>query len=51
LAFGHGGIAIVSHATGLARSTIGIGKKELAIKKQQETLLEAIEFAKKVEVA
>ena len=30
LSLGHGGVAIVHKATGIARSTISIGKKELS---------------------
>ncbi|MGB0880993.1 MAG: ISAzo13 family transposase, partial [Polaribacter sp.] len=37
LSLGHGGIAIVHQATGIARSTISIGKKELS---QEESSLE-----------
>lgn len=47
LAFGHSGIAIVSQSTGLARSTIGIGKKELAMKKAGKIILENNRLRKK----
>ena len=47
LAYGHGGIAIVSQATGLAISTIGIGKKELAFKKAGKSILENNRVRKK----
>jgi transposase len=47
LAFGHGGIAIVAQATGLARSTIWSGKKELTVKKTGEKILESNRIRKK----